>query len=224
MSRRTTPIITNQIYHIFNRGIAGQPIFSSVYDYQRFFELIDYYRFLSPDLRYSFYRRLPLEERQKYIEEMKQKKPPQIQIFAYCLMPNHYHLLLKELRENGIRKFISNLQNSYAKYFNTKKKRKGSLFIEMFKNVRVEDEEQFIHLARYIHLNPLTSYVISRVDELDNYPWSSFPCYLNKSPLDFLETKTLSSLFKDTKDLEIFTKDQVDYQKKIHDLAHLTVE
>lgn len=224
MSRRTTPIITNQIYHIFNRGIASQPIFSSIYHYQRFLELIEYYRFQTPDLRFSFYHRLAPTEKQKYLIEMKKKKLPQIQIFAFCLMPNHYHLLIKELLENGIRKFIGNLQNSYAKYFNTKEKRKGSLFTEMFKNVRVENEDHFIHLARYIHLNPLTSYIISKVEELDNYPWSSFAYYLKKDPVDFLESNTLLSLFKDTKTLETFTKDQIDYQRKIHDLTYLSLE
>ncbi len=224
MTRRITPIITNQVYHIFNRSIAGQPIFSSTYNYQRFLELVNYYRFLSPGLRFSFYNRLPLIEKQKYLREMKQNKPLLIEIYAYCLMPNHYHLLIKELLENGIRKFISNLQNSYAKYFNTKKKRKGSLFTEMFKNVRVEDEEQFVHLSRYIHLNPLTTYVISKAEELYAYPWSSFPCYLNYSSVEFLETNTLLSLYKDTKDLESFTKDQIDYQRKIHNLAYLSLE
>lgn len=139
-------------------------------------------------------------------------------------MPNHYHFLVKELIENGIRKFIGNLQNSYAKYFNTKKKRKGSLFTEMFKNVRVENDEQFVHLARYIHLNPLTSYVISKTEELDTYPWSSFSCYLNNSHADFLEVDPLLSLFKNTKDLDTFTKDQIDYQRKIHNLAYLNLE
>lgn len=224
MSRRITPIITNQIYHIFNRGIAGQPIFSSTYDYQRLLELISYYRFSSPDLRFSFYKRLPLAEKQTYLERMKQNKPLLIEIYAYCLMPNHYHLLVKELLENGIRKFIANMQNSYAKYFNTKRKRQGSLFTEMFKNVRVEDEEQFVHLARYIHLNPLTTYVISKKEELDTYPWSSFPGYFNNSPTEFLETNTLLSLYKANKDLETFTKDQIDYQRQIHNFTYLVLE
>lgn len=60
MARRIHPIITNQIYHVYNRGIAGMPIFSSVYDYSRFLDLINYYRFDSPDLRFSFYNRLAI--------------------------------------------------------------------------------------------------------------------------------------------------------------------
>ena len=224
MTRRVTPIITNQIYHIFNRGIASQPIFSSVYDYRRFIELIDYYRYTSPTLRFSFYRRLPDKKKQKYYYDMKNNKSPQIEIFAYCLMPNHYHFAIKELNENGISKFIGNLQNSYAKYFNIRNNRKGSLFSEMFKNVRVDKDEQFIHLVRYIHLNPLTSYIIKKPEELDNYPWSSFPFYLFNSSSVFLEKKLLLSYFKNIKELEKFTKDQIGYQRQSHHLQYLTLE
>jgi len=224
MTRRVTPIITNQIYHIFNRGIASQPIFSSVYDYRRFIELVDYYRYTSPTLRFSFYRRLPDKEKQKYYFDMKKNKSPQIEIFAYCLMPNHYHFAIKELNENGISKFIGNLQNSYAKYFNIRNNRKGSLFSEMFKNVRVDKDEQFIHLVRYIHLNPLTSYIIKKPEELDNYPWSSLPFYLFNSSSEFLERKLLLSYFKNIKELDKFTKDQIGYQRQIHHLRYLTLE
>ena len=224
MARRVIPIITNETYHIFNRGIAGQTIYSSVYDYQRFIDLINYYRFLSPRLRFSFYRRLPQNLKQDYREALIKKNPQQVLIYAYCLMPNHYHFVIKELIENGVSKFIGNLQNSYAKYFNTRNKRHGSLFTEMFKNVRVENEEHFIHLARYIHLNPITSYIIKEPFELDNYPWSSFKYYLNDSRLDFLEKDTLLSLFKNIKELESFTKDQIDYQRTIHNYTHLFLD
>lgn len=224
MSRRKTPIITGQIYHIYNRGIAGQPIFTSVYDYRRFVELIKYYRYLSPNLRFSFYHRLAIDEKQNYLKEMKLKKTPHIEIFAFCLMPNHYHFVVKELIENGISKFIGNLQNSYAKYFNTKNNRNGSLFTEMFKNVRVENDKQFIHLARYIHLNPLTSYIIKKPEELDNYPWSSFPIYLKDTGEDYIEKNNLLSQFKNINAFETFTKDQIDYQRKIHYILHLNLE
>lgn len=224
MAKRIHPIITNQIYHVFNRGIAGQPIFSSIKDNQRFLEVLDYYRFISPDLRFSFYNRLESQEKQKYLEEMKKIKPPQVQIYAFCLMPNHYHFLIKETEAHGISKFIANLQNSYAKYFNKKHERSGSLFQEMFKAVRIEDDEVFIHVARYIHLNPLTNFVVSNITDLENYPFSSFPSYLGKTRCDFIDDNFLLSFFSDRNKLETFTLDQADYQKKIHDLSYLTLE
>lgn len=224
MSKRIQPIITNQIYHIFNRGIASQPIFSSIKDYQRFFQVLDYYRFLSPDIRFSFYNRLEFKEKQKYLEEMKQRKPLQVKIFAYCLMPNHYHFVLKEVEPNGIRKFIGNLQNSYAKYFNKRWGRNGSLFQEMFKTVRIENDELFIHVTRYIHLNPLTNFVVKNVTELERYQFSSFPVYLGKTTCDFIDESLLLSYFPNRDKLRTFILNQADYQRKIHDLKYLTLE
>ena len=209
---------------MFNRGIAGQPIFYSVYDYQRFLNLIDYYRFSSPSLRFSFYKRLQIEAKQRYLEEMKKTKPELVSIFAYCLMPNHYHLLIREVENNGIRKFIANLQNSYAKYFNKKKKRSGSLFQEMFRIVRIENDEQFVHAARYIHLNPATSFIIKDAGELDKYPWSSYPSYLGNTQDEFIKQSLLLNFYKSKEGLKLFTLDQVDYQRKIHDLEYLTLE
>lgn len=224
MSRRIQPIITKQIYHVFNRGIASQPIFYSIKDYQRFLQVLDYYRFLSPDIRFSFYNRLNSKEKQNYLEKMKRTKPAQVQIYAYCLMPNHYHLLVKELEENGIRKFIGNLQNSYAKYFNKKRKRNGSLFQEMFKAVRIEDDEIFVHVVRYIHLNPLTSCIVENITKLESYLFSSFPVYLGKINCDFIDDSFLLNIFPNRSKLKTFTLDQADYQKKIHDLSYLTLE
>lgn len=155
---------------------------------------------------------------------MKKTKSRMVDIFSYCLMPNHYHLLIKEIRESGLRKLIGNLQNSYAKYFNTKKKRNGSLFQEMFKIVMVENDEQFIHVSRYIHLNPLTSYIISKQEDLENYTWSSFPIYLGIKNSCFLDTNFLLNYYSNKEKLKSFTLDQVDYQRKIHDLEYLAIE
>ena len=224
VSRRIQPIITNQIYHVFNRSVAGQPFFYSIKDYQRFLCVVDYYRFLLPDLRFSFYNRLGIKEKENYLLNMKKTKSVQVQIFAYCFMPNHYHFLIKELEANGIRTCTGNLQNSYAKYFNKKNKRSGSLFQEMFKTVRIENDEQFVHLARYIHLNPLTSYLIKHMEDLEAYPYSSFPVYMGRTNNDFVDTTMLLGYYQSRDELKTFTLDQADYQRKIHDLEYLLIE
>jgi putative transposase len=224
MSRRIQPIITDQIYHVFNRGIANQPIFYSIKDYQRFTDVLSYYRFLFPDIRFSFYNRLAFNERRDYLDKMKETKPAQVQIYAYCLMPNHYHFILKELEPNGTRKFIANLQNSYAKYLNRKRKRNGSLFQEMFKSVRIENDELFMHIARYIHLNPLTSFIVQDITELEKYPYSSFPVYLDKAHYDFIDASFLLGFYSNRNKLKSFTLDQADYQREIHNLKYLLLE
>ena len=224
MTRRIYPIVTDQIYHIFNRGIASQPIFFEKNNYYRFLDLINYYRFYSPNLRYSFYNRLSIEQKTNYYSQMKLNKPLQVEIYAYCLMQNHYHFLVKEIIQNGITKFIGNIQNGYAKYINTKQERTGSLFQEMFKAVRIENDEQFIHVARYIHLNPATSYLIKKINYLSQYNWSSYPIYLNFKNNLFINKKILLSFYKNTAKLKKFTEDQADYQRKLKTMQNLTFD
>jgi putative transposase len=224
MSYRKYPIFPEQIYHVFNRSVARQPIFLGEKDYQRFLETIGFYRSASPPLRLSYYNRLAKQEKATFMEKLQKEGKKQIAIFTFCLMPNHFHFLLKELIEGGIRKFASNLQNSYAKYFNTKRKRAGALFQEMFKAVRIETDEQFVHVARYIHLNPYSSFVVKNLGQLKTYPWCSLSDYLDGSHFDFLDKDLLISFFKTKEAFKNFTFDQADYQRHLEEIKHLTIE
>ena len=95
--------------------------------------------------------------------------------------------LVKQLEENGITRFISNFQNSYAKYYNLKNDREGALFKNQFKGKWIESDEQFLHVSRYIHLNPVTAYMISP-DQLDTNPWTSFSSYIHEKAVSFINT------------------------------------
>ncbi len=216
-------IFTNQeIYHIFNRGIAQAPIFLSFRDHQRFTNLIDYYRF-NPNLSFSHYNRLDKETRMQYLENLKKAGVPIVEILAFCLMSNHYHLLLKQIKDDGIKLFVSNLQNGYAKYFNTRHERSGSLFQSMFKAIRVETDEQLLHLSRYIHLNPSTSFLIEP-ENLPSYQWSSLPDYLGKSDFKFINPGYVLGLLKNEEEYKNFILDQADYQRKLNKIKHMCLE
>jgi putative transposase len=224
MTYRKYPIFPEQIYHVFNRSIAQQPIFFESKDYQRFLDTINFYRYASPPLRFSFYNRLTDQEKTAFMENLQKEGTKQIAIFTFCLMPNHFHFLLKELIEGGIRKFASNLQNSYAKYCNTKSKRTGGLFQEMFKAVRIETDEQFIHVARYIHLNPYSSFIVKDLNQLQSYPWCSLRDYLEENRFDFLDKEFLISFFKSKNHFKNFTFDQADYQRHLEEIKHIAKE
>lgn len=224
MSYRKQLIAPEEIYHVFNKSIAGEPIFLNVKDYERFIDVVDFYRFSSSGLRFSFYNRLPLQERRDFIENLRNHGEKLILIYAFCFIPNHFHFLIRELIEGGIRKFAANLQNSYAKYFNTKTKRQGSLFQEMFKAVRIETDEQFVHVARYIHLNPYSSFVVRNISELKNYKWSSLGDYLGENNFGFLNKDFLSSFYSPPEKFISFTFDQADYQRKLQQIKHLIWE
>lgn len=224
MPFRYYPIVTGEIYHVFNRSVAGFPIFQTKTDYQRLLELINFYRYKNPAIRFSHFKKLPFDQRAIFQNNLITLYSPQVEILAYCVMPNHFHFLLKQVEENGISRFIRILQNSYAKYFNTKNDRNGGLFQAMFKCLRIEDDEQLLHVARYIHLNPATAYLVHKIEDLQNYPWDSFGEYVKTEVHPFLDKSFLLSFFQSTTDFKSFTFDQVDYQRKLQGIKHLLFE
>ena len=139
-------------------------------------------------------------------------------------MPNHFHFLLKPFEKNAISDFMRNLQNSYSKYYNTKYGRTGSLFQFMFKAVRIETNEQLIHVSRYIHLNPVTAYLFE-IDQLTNHLWSSFKDYIfDEGDFPFVKPDLVLNQFKSKEDYRKFVFDQSNYQRELEKLRHLTLE
>jgi len=126
---------------------------------------------------FSYFLSYGTDKRSRIIEKLSQSGRI-VEVLAFCLMPNHFHLLVKQLKDGGISRYLSLFQNSFAKYRNTKYQREGHLFGGQFKVVRIEDDDQFLHVHRYIHLNPYTSLVVRNFDELENYSYSSLPEYL----------------------------------------------
>jgi putative transposase len=224
MPVRNVVLATGEIYHLFNRSIAHQPVFTRAKDNSRFIETVNYYRFEKPRLRYSHFVRLTQEMKNNFLNRQMQEANKIVEIFAYSLMPNHFHFLVRQLQEDGITIFMSQIQNSYAKYFNLKYERSGSLFQEMFKGVRIETEEQLLHVARYIHLNQLTSYVLKTEQELEVSPWSSFSVYAGFQNMEFLNKELLMSYFPNKDKFRNFTFDQISYQRELHDISHLLLE
>lgn len=224
MPYRKTPLVTGEIYHLFSRSVAQQPIFRNKWEYDNFLRLIEFYRFSNPPVRFSHYIRMNKRDREKLLGGLYSDDKPLVDIFALTLMPNHYHLLVKQLINNGISDFIRLIQNSYARYLNTKINRFGSLFQSPFKGVRIETDEQFIHVARYIHLNPLTSHVLNNIGELKTVSWNSFKDCVSKTPRRFINTSKLRAYFKSDKDLLKFTKDNIDYQRRLEEIKHLALD
>ena len=210
------------IYHIFNRSIEQRPVFTTKREYNRATLTFDFYRFKSPPLRLAKFLQLEKTAREIFFINLK-KADKQVEIISYCLMPNHFHFLLRQTSENGITKFLSNFANSYTRYFNTKQKRKGPLFEGIFKAVYIETDEQLIHVSRYIHLNPIASFLIKEND-LDFYPWSSFPEFLNESTDVICNKSTILNFFPSKKKYRQFVHDRIDYAQKLEKIKHLILE
>ncbi len=218
---RNEIIATKEIYHVINHSIGQEVIFQTLYEYRRFIELINFYRF-PQKLRYSKFIKLERQLRKDYLLKLSKTKPS-VEIFSFSIMPNHYHLLMRQLEDNGISHFIAQIQNAYAKYFNKKNKRNGSLFMRPFRFKRIPSNNILIHVSRYIHLNPVTSYLID-YETLKSYPLTSFPEYLGKSNREFINTNFILKIFDSRKSYEMFVKNQVDYQRSLQRIKGYILE
>ena len=180
MPARIIPFVSDQHYHVFNRGLHKQPIFLGERDYHRAQQLLEYYSFADSKMRFSKFLLMSVENREEFLTHLREKGKKLVEIISYVFMPNHFHFLLKQKEDHGITRFMSNFQNSYTRYFNTRHKKTGYILGGQFKAVRVEDDEQLLHLSRYIHLNPYSSYVVKNIQKLSDYLWSSLSEYLEK--------------------------------------------
>ncbi|RKY41241.1 MAG: hypothetical protein DRP85_06795 [Candidatus Makaraimicrobium thalassicum] len=220
MSYRKVPLVNDGIYHVFSKSIAGFNIFNCIRDYGRMMNEMLFYNTESPPFKFSLYEELN-KKHELLMSGLLDPSKRLVAILAYCLMPTHIHFILKQLTENGIYNFQRLILMSYTKYFNKKYKRKGPLWEGRFKNVLVKDDDQFLHLTRYIHLNPTTA---SLVDDPKDWEFSSYKEYLD------LATKRdklceFSGYFNmDPVLYEKFVNDRKDYQKKLASIKHLTLE
>ncbi len=213
MPYRTTPFITGQYYHLYNRGLSKQNIFRTTRDYSHFIQTFFYYQIQNPKPKFSLYRKSSLFK----IDPSKKI----VDIICYCLMPNHFHLLVKQVQENGISEFMRKFSHSYTKYWNIKNNHQGPLLQAMFKAVLVETDEQLLHLSRYIHLNPLVSSVIQ---DLNMYPWSSYLSYLDPDNTQHIAKNEILEFFNSAKDYEKFVLNQADYGTTLEMLKHSTID
>ncbi|MBI2040094.1 transposase [Candidatus Microgenomates bacterium] len=212
MPSRTIPFISGQIYHAYNRGTEKRRIFETQRDYQRFLKTLNYYRFEGPKPKFSQF-----SPNGPFKPDLSKKI---VEIIAYCLMPNHFHLLLKQSKDKGITEIVSKLSNSYTKYFNIKHNRTGLLFQGEFKSVLIESDEQLIHVSRYIHLNPIASFLVKN---LNDYPWSSYKEYVNNLK-GFCAKEDILSFFKSIKSYEQFCLDQVSYAQDLERIKHALID
>lgn len=222
MSLKRDVLATSEIYHIFDKSVGSEIIFPSLRHLSQILNSIDFYRY-KQSLKYSKFKQMTQDKRESYMSDVKDDIPL-VEIYAFAFMPNHYHLLLKQVQDDGIKTFISNVQNSFAKYFNTKHERSGGLFQNPFKSRRIGDTEDFMHVSRYIHLNPVTAYLIE-IGDLKNYPYTSYLDYFGNKSISFLNTKFLLDIFdRSRKRYSNFINDRVDYQRELAKIKNLILE
>jgi putative transposase len=174
-------------YHIYNRGVDKALIFREDKDYKVFLSFLKAY-IAQPE---EFIKVPPTRKLKNYFGE--------IELLSYCLMPNHFHLLVKQNTPRGIDHFMRSLSTKYVRYFNTHYHRIGPLFQGPYKAARVTHNHQFIYLSKYIHRNPLDlSPYKESPRSLSEYPYSSYRNYLHDFTQTWVQTNAILSFFSKT--------------------------
>lgn len=179
----------DQYYHVYSRGANKQPIFRDDADYRFFMSL--------------FSRSLSIEPQASRLTRYPHLRG-ELELIAFCLMPNHVHLLIYQRQAGSMQQLMRSMMTSYSMYFNRKYARTGPLFESRYKASRIDHEAYLLHISRYIHLNP-RSY--------KRYPYSSFRTYIGGSMPEWLEPQRALELFGTPQAYENFVADYEDVKR-----------
>lgn len=175
----------NAYYHVYNRGVEKRDIFLDDQDYRTFLHLLKIY--LSPPDKSA-----PALTRSNLVRPRPaQSISEEVKLIACCLMPNHFHLLLKQHSRDGMVKLMRRIATTYVMYFNERYQREGALFQGTYKAIGIDYEYYLLHLSRYIHLNPQA---LTR-SNLVSYPYSSYPYYLGRKHAEWIDPAPVLSYF-----------------------------
>jgi len=218
---RKEKLVNSELYHIYNRSIAEFRIFHYDELCIRMQQILRFYQFENMPEKFSrFIKGLHANQYgfDNYLSCVSKGSSKIVQIICYCIMPTHFHLILKQLKADGISIFLNNVQSSYSHYFNLKHNRKGPLWESRFKNILIQTDEQFIHLTRYIHLNPVTA---NLVDRPHDWRFSSYGEYLQQTKGEecICEFKDLLKIEPD--EYARFVENRISYQRELARIKHL---
>lgn len=199
--------VDHTYYHIYNRGVEKRRIFEDDKDYLAFLGCLKLY-LTSPK---PIDRRIVITLQGETLSDSKTIYCPSrqpnnhektIELVAYCLMPNHFHLMLRSIERDSMPRFMRSLATRYSMYFNEKYERVGSLFQGPYKAVMIEQENQFLWVTKYIHRNPLSlssykSYK-ERPCKLSEYPYSSYKNYLGQIHQTWIHSENILTYFSQT--------------------------
>lgn len=235
MGVRKVQLVNNEIYHIILRGVGDTAIFQDDHDYYRGIFSI-----------YEFNTTTPIEIRKRREARRKFKvsggktsadtRDLLVDILAFCFMPNHIHLLIKQLKDSGITQFMKKVGTGYATYFNKKYNRKGHLFQNKFQSVLIKDDIQLTTIFAYIHMNPISliepkwkergiknSQKVIRF--LENYKWSSYSDYIGKNNFSSVtERNFLSTAMNGEMGCREIVENYVKYKEKRSNFSNIGLE
>ncbi len=215
---RRDKFVKGGLYHICNKSIANFGIFQNSDNAGRFIRCLNYYNNKPVSLSLSKYEKIHGEYQNTNILLPYDEPESYVKFLSYCIMPDHYHLLVRINIPNLFSNYISNIENSYTRYFNIKFDRKGPLWQSRFRSVQIKTDEQLLHVSRYIHLNPTTNSLVSKPE---NWEFSSYNSLIANE--NIFQHITEISIRRRTQ-YKRFVENQIDYQRKLKEIKKFLLE
>ena len=210
---RKTIFANDECYHIYNRGVDKRKIFLTPNNYRRFLLGID--EFNDENLTVS------LRDKQNANSRSHASgKDPLVEVIAYCLNSNHYHFILKQLKERGIERFMHRLGTSYSKYFNIKNERSGTLFQGPFKAIHIDSNEYLLYLSVYVNANNF----IHGYSKDKGWKFSSLLDYIGERDERICKKEFVLSQFRNVKEYEEFLDKNALHLKEKKELEKYLLE
>lgn len=213
------PFINNGFFHVYNRGVDQRNIFSTSHDVKRFLESMNEFNTEKPIG--SIYESSFLDPKVRF----NRKKKRLINIIAYCLNPNHFHLILQQVRNGGISEFMKRLLGGYTWYFNNKHKRNGSLFQGTFKAKYIDSNEYLLHLSAYVNLNKQVHQLSGLTAKLSASSWDE---YIEKILTSICNKNVILKQFNNVLEYKHFSEslliDIIDKKQRFKELENLLLE
>lgn len=214
--RRKDRFIEGEIYHVFNKSIANYGIFKDLQNCQRFLNVFEYYNNKFTLKSFSDFTRRKKFDYKNIIYPIENTH---CKVLSYCIMPDHYHFLIKILNNGVFSKLINTIEDSYSRYFNIKFNRKGPLWQNCFKSVEIKSNEQLLHVSRYIHLNPTTNRLVDRPED---WIYSSYKDFITDKAI--LKSHLNEISIDKIDDYKKFVENNIEYQRDLKYIKKLILE
>lgn len=189
--------VAESFYHVYARGLNKQRIFRDQADFVKYLQLFERY--------------LSLAESKNQVGLSFPNYFNRVELVCFCLMPNHFHLLIYQRQQGTMTQFMRSLLTSYSMYFNKKYKRTGPLFESRYKASLISDDTYLEHITRYIHLNPR---------DWQEYEYSSLPYYMQQISDEWIRPGRIISQFATPKEYKEFLQDYVQNKEMLDILKH----
>lgn len=237
MAYRKEQFKNGDIAHVILRGIDGNAIFKDINDYYRgIFSIYEFNNINPVTIQHKREARNRFKQSRGQTSTFIDKRDKIVDLLCFCFMSNHIHLLVKQIKDDGITKFMQKIGTGYAGYFNRKYRRKGHLFQDTFSAIKIKTDQQLKIVFAYIHTNPLSlknlewkTIRIKNIEEarnfLENYKWSSY--------LDYIGTNNFTSVTQREFILELlggeekckeFTNDYINQKGELKEYSELFLE